>query len=304
MKKQLSLIAFLFSITFTLYSQENIKLTELDTNTVYIFETNDGAEISGKLISFDAKEVLVESISMGEIAIPKYQIRSIREANDGDISATGKVLKDNIFATRYFITTNGLPIKKGDSYVLLNWYGPDVQFGVADHLSLGVMTSWIGTPIIGTIKYSQQIDDKSSFGVGALVGTLGWADLGIGGALPFLVYSYGDRKNNINLSLGFGATWTDGFTGGISSEGLLSVAGMTRLTNSVSLVFDTFIVPGFGVNNETPFTALIIPGIRIQNRESIALQLGFTGIYSEEWNEGDGGFVPLPIPMVQLFWKF
>lgn len=302
MKKIITLGTILLLLVSSTYGQQNIKLTEVNKNKLYIFETNDGAEVSGKLISFDEKEVLIESISMGKISIPKYQLKSIREVNEGDISETGQVLKDNIFASRYFITTNGLPIKKGDSYVLFNWYGPDLQFGIADNFSIGVMTSWLATPIIGTFKYTMELSENSSLGIGALVGTLGWTGLDVGGALPFLALTFGDRKNNISFSAGYGVVWDD-FFNGIDGEGLVSVAGMTRITNSLSFVFDSFIIPGFGTNSTTSFTALLIPGLRLQNKENLALQFGFTGIYSADYNES-GGFLPLPVPMAQLYWKF
>ena len=131
MKNSFFLVLIILIFGSKLFSQ--VKLTDLDLDKTYIIFTNDKSEFVGKIISFDQKEVLINTIKLGEISVPTYQIKEIREAKSEDISATGDILYDNIFATRYFITTNGLDIKKGDSYVLFNWYGPDIQFGVSDH---------------------------------------------------------------------------------------------------------------------------------------------------------------------------
>ena len=304
MKISIQLILIILFFGSSLFSQVNLK--DLDLDKTYIIYTHDRAEFVGKIISFDKKEVLINTIKLGEISVPAYQIKEIKEANAEDVSASGDIIMENIFATRYFITTNGLDIKKGDSYVLVNWFGPDIQYGIADNWSVGVMSTWLATPIIGTVKYSMRINEKTSLGLGALVGSLGWAALESGGALPFAAITYGDRRNNINFSAGYGAIWYESYdynqmkdVSTTEGEALISLAGMRRINNSFSFVFDSFIIPG--LSGETPLTAILIPGIRIQRKEGFAFQFGLTGLYTDF---GSLGFYPAPLPMLQLYWKF
>jgi hypothetical protein len=302
MKKLLSLVILLGMMAWGINAQ--ITLAQVDLNKTYIIKTYDGATFIGKIKSYDKKEVLIETVKLGEVTVPTYQLEKLEEAKASDLTEEGDYAKDNLFATRYFITTNGLPIKKGEAYALINWYGPDIQYGLADNLSVGIMTSWLGTPVIGSVKYSHKINENTSLGLGALVGSMGWASLKTGGALPFAALTVGNRKTNFTVSGGYGALWLDDYDGGfdVSGEALGSFAGMARVSNSLSLVFDSFIIPGFG--KDTPFTALLIPGIRFQRKENFALQLGLTGIYSSDMNYDSGGFAPIALPMFQVYWKF
>jgi hypothetical protein len=305
MKNSIFLILIILFLGSNLIAQVNLK--DLDLDKTYIIYTHDGAEFVGQVVSFDKKEVLINTIKLGEISVPAYQIKEIIEATQENINASGDIIMENIFATRYFITTNGLDIKKGDSYILFNWYGPDIQFGVADNWTVGLMSSWLATPIIGTVKYSMSLGDNVSLGLGALVGTLGWTAWDTGGALPYAAITYGDRRTNINFSAGYGAIWYESYdfqqqqdVARTEGEALISLAGMRRLNNSFSFVFDSFIIPG--LSDETPTTAILIPGIRIQRKEGFAFQFGLSGIYTKMGEDGYG-FIPFPLPMVQLYWK-
>ena len=56
---------------------------------------------------------------------------------------------------------------------MYNLWGPDFQFGVAENLSVGVMTSWLAVPVIVTAKISiPVVRDRMNIGTGALLGTI------------------------------------------------------------------------------------------------------------------------------------
>jgi hypothetical protein len=295
----------------------------------HIIIKNDGSEYIGTIISQDAREVLIDTKKIGQIIIPKHEIKEIRELSSKEIKSSGEFAGRETFATRYFITTNGLPIEKGDSYIQWNLFGPDFQFGIGKNIGVGVMTSWLGVPIIGTAKYSRSITENFSAGVGILAGTGSWTwpDFALG--LPFATFTYGNRQHNISLSGGYGAVTynknvyqnqypyssyevrtTDG-------RYLFSVAGMTKIAPKFSLVFDSFIVsqgeyytdyneiynPITGQNDRTEIRrrrngmALLIPGIRWHLDSQRAFQFGFAGLHA------GGEFIPVPIPMVQWYRK-
>lgn len=224
-----------------------------------------------------------------QIYIPQHAIKEVIKLKNSDFNNIGTFIGEDKFATRYFITTNGLPIKKGEHYAQWNLFGPDFQFGIGKDLGVGIMSSWIGVPIIGSIKKSWQIGDKSQFAIGGLVGTGSWIVPEFGGALPFATLSFGDRSKNIAFSGGYGAIWTGD---GVSGRAISSIAGMAKISPKISLVFDSFVLLP---NENQTGGALFIPGIRWHQEEGKAIQFGFAGIIA------DGDIVPVTIPTIQWY---
>ena len=286
MKSKLLAIFLLFIGNIAL-SQTDTTLTK-DTSTYRIIKT-DGGELIGQIQSQDAREILLLTKDDRQIYIPQHAIKEVIKLKNSDFNNIGTFIGEDKFATRYFITTNGLPIKKGEHYVQWNLFGPDFQFGIGKDLGVGIMSSWIGVPIIGSIKKSWQIGDKSQFAIGGLVGTGSWIVPEFGGALPFATLSFGDRSKNIAFSGGYGAIWTGD---GVSGRAISSIAGMAKISPKISLVFDSFVLLP---NENQTGGALFIPGIRWHQEEGKAIQFGFAGIIA------DGDIVPVTIPTIQWY---
>jgi len=299
--KQILLATFLVLISLITADKAQAQVSNtIDSNKVYVIIKNDGSEFIGKIISSDMREVVMESQKLGAIAIPKHEIKEMKLLKNGDIGLSGSFVPNEPFATRYFITTNGLPIAKGESYITYNWFGPDIQYGLADNLGVGVITSWIGSPIIFTTKYSFEVSKNVNAAVGFLLGTSGWVG-NLGFAVPYGSFTLGDRKSNLTASLGYGSIWGIDANGG---RAIVSIAGMRKVSKSISLVFDSFILPAttpvvnvYGTYNRDQ-GGLIIPGVRFQTSETGAFQFGFAGSLSES---GIGNF---GLPYLQWFRKF
>jgi hypothetical protein len=293
MKSILLFIAFssLFIIFTGRHSFAQEDTTQTFQNKLYIITTSDGSAFYGHIISQDSREVLIETKDLGQISIPKYQIKEMKELKQGDLSAKGQYIPIEAFSTRYFITTNGLPLEERESYILWNLWGPDFEFGVTKDLTVGLMTSWIGVPIIGSVKYSIELGQKTSMAIGGLLGWGTYMNPSFGIALPYTAFTYGDRRSNITFSGGYGAVFLEGDANG---RVLLSVAGMTKVGKKVSVVFDSFIVPPI---NNLEGGALLIPGIRLQTDKNKTFQFGFGMLIL------DGTFEPYPIPFIQFFRK-
>lgn len=304
-----SLLSFVFVGNYNLLAQENVVDTTVYYNIMYVITTYNGGQFVGEIIKQDDKEISIQTRDRGKVTIPKYEVNEIKEIKNGELNAKGEYIPEEVFSTRYFITTNGLPIKKGEHYVLWNLYGPEIHFGVGKNFGVGLMTSWIGMPIIGSAKYSVQLNEKTSLGLGTLIGTGSWVAPDFVMALPYTAITYGDRRNNINFSGGYGVI---AYGGNSDGNALLSIGGMKKVGKKVSIVFDSFIVPqvrfvnstynsvtGISTNSTTYSpVALIIPGIRIQGETDKAFQFGFAGVY------GNNQFTPIPIPFIQWFRKF
>lgn len=296
--------------------------TTINQRQLHQVITYEGVEYLGYIINEDEREILIEIPERGKIYIPQYVIKEINPISEKDYTARGEFVGEDRFSTRYFITANGLPVRKGDHYILWNLYGPEFQFGLSKNFGFGIMTSWLASPIAFTTKYSFQFSEKFHGAVGAMVGTMGWIGLadsesGGGGALPFLSLSTGNRTRNLTFSGGYGTIWQGGFSDP-QGRALMSVAGMVKVSRKLSLVFDSFIVLQGAERTRTveniqydqfgqPYTvyttekynpaglALLIPGLRWHQGPGKAFQFGFTGIvYDQE-------IVPFPVPMVQWF---
>jgi len=323
---RLLIVFFGLLLTTPMFAQtDTIPKPQLADTNLYRIVKADGTDFIGYIIKQDEREVLIQIQSGRTFYIPQYGIKEIVPIKLGELDKEGVFVGEDRFATRYFLTTNGLPIKKGEHYVQWNLFGPDFQFGVGENFGVGVMTSWFATPVIGTAKYSFKLGEKVQGGVGTLLGTSSWAALfgsggNVGMALPFGTISTGSRKSNLAFSSGYGAVWADGDAQG---RALFSVGGMMRVGPKLSFVFDSFIMTRgktetitntytqYIYNSSTgmydpvqvtetyqerkPGFALFIPGLRWHQSEKKAFQFGFTGVVY------DGEMWQIPIPMVQWY---
>ena len=331
MKNNIKIILSVFFLLFSaaVFGQNKTDSTQKDTVKLYKVVKNDGSVFFGKIISKDAHEVLIDTKAVGQVAIPKHEIKEITEVKKEDLSSTGELKGAELFSTRYFLTTNGFPIEKGESYVLWSIYGPDFEFAAAKNFSCGIMTSWLGMPAIGTAKYCIPLAKKLNMSVGILLGTGSWAkpDLAIG--LPFASITYGERRINLTFSAGYGAvvykettydpkSFNPSYNNVREGRLLLSAAGLIKVGKKASIVFDSFIMPvgpkrttyqsnydpNTGITTVSPVTAgqpgfaILIPGIRWEQEGSNkAFQFGFAGIMY------DNEVQPFTFPMIQWFRK-
>jgi hypothetical protein len=200
----------LVSNSFTLYAQADTA-TKDSTRAFYLVTKNGGGEVYGYILSDDGREILLETKNIGKIYIAKTDISSIKEiketsvtvANDGSVDTYQEYRDVGPFTTRYYFTTNALPMKKGENYALIHLYGPEVHFGVTDKLSLGVMASWIASPIAVAAKYSLYEKDNTSLALGTIVGSSGYL-LNAQGyfGLHWLTATKGKAGKNVSISGG------------------------------------------------------------------------------------------------------
>lgn len=275
---------FIFALTFIVFAPAFLSAQEFDPRKVYIVTKNDGTKFTGNILSSDAREVLIRTTTVGELIIPKHEIRSIVEFQPGDDKYK------EIFASRYFITTNGLPVEKGDSYVQWTLIGPDIQFGASDNFGIGIMTTWVANPVAVSMKYSGNLGHNLNYAVGVLAGSTLWSAGGFSFALPFAAVTVGDENGNINVAAGYGFSKIGDSSG---SQAMFSFGAMKKVTRSGSLVFDSIVFPADGES-----VALLVPGFRIQTQEKSAFQFGFPGFVTS------GDTSPVGFPMVSWFRKF
>ena len=224
-------ILFFLLGSFQLHAQTPSTTAPSTDTTKYLIVKNDGNEYVGQILSDDGREVLIETKSLGKIYIPKSDIKSMRPINYTEDIAKGEVSTAGVFTTRYQFTTNCFPIKKGENYAMLNLYGPEVHFAVHKDFSVGIMSTWIGSPLALALKYTRgTANPKINYGAGALIGTSGYLNSGRGfGGLYWGMITYGDRRSNVTLSVGYGH-----FNNGDYNQKEIFVPGVYTAVNGVA----------------------------------------------------------------------
>ncbi len=268
-----------------------------DTTTVsykmYVVVKNDGTEYVGQILKQDSREVLIKTDKLGEIYIPKHEIKEIREIENIKEYKSGVSFRENRMASRYYLTTSAIPLGKGNDYFRLTYFLLEAQFALGDNFSLGVMTTPVGAPIVLTPKFGYEVADKFHLGGGLLFGSLSWTRPDYGGLFGYGLATYGTKNHNVTLGAGYGFVYGDGNVSGQNAP-LISMGSHLRIGSSAFFNFEALIV----VNSDFALGALI-PGVRWVTKKQNVWDFGFTGgFFSDRTGGGGAEVVPLPIPMI------
>jgi hypothetical protein len=236
-----------------------------DQKRVAVVLTN-GNEYIGTIQSDDGREVKMNTESMGLMIIQKMDIRSMKTVESEKQIVQGEFRNEGPFTTRYTFTTNALEIKKGENYAMLNLYGPEVHVALTNRFSLGVMTTWIGSPLALAAKFTIPTKNPNvNFSLGNLTATSGYIQSFRGfGNLAFANVTLGNRLNNITVAGGYfmyrgggRENYNQGFVVEDSSQFLsispfmglpkpvhgpmFSIGGIARIGAKASFVFDSMV---------------------------------------------------------------
>lgn len=277
----------------------------------------NNVEYVGEIISDDGREVLIQTEKLGNIYIPKSEIKSIEIVKSQKSLLRGEYYDAGPFVTRYAFTTNALPIKKGSNYALINLYGPEAHFALTDNFSVGILTTWLASPFVGDFKYSIKTNnEKLNFSFGSLIGTSGYLNTFKGYLfLPFGNVTFGDAKKNLTLAAGYGYLNTgvkvntyDDITGNIIQSSnayaggpIFSIAGITKVGLKASFIFDSMIGVIHNNSSENVVAMFLMPGMRFQTNDKKAFQVSLAGVTVITPKDGAYAF---PVPMCTWFYKF
>ncbi len=187
------------------YSQE-----AADTTAALRIETYDGNIFIGNVISEDSTAIVLKTTSLGEIKIPKNDIKSRTVLKQLKYEG-GKLWLPNPQSSRYFWAPNGYGLEKGTSYYQNIWilYN-QFSFGLTDNFSIGAgflplfLFGGTSSPIWLVPKISiPVVKDKLNLGTGAFLGTILGEDAGVFGLL-YGTTTFGSRDKNISFGLAYG----------------------------------------------------------------------------------------------------
>ena len=260
----MKLLVLIISITlFTISTKAQVNSADSTKNKIQsVIKKNDGSEYVGIIKSDDGREVLIETKTLGKIYIRKSEIKRIVLIEDSKSIINGEYQPEGPITTRYAFTNNALPIRKGENYTAVNLFGPEVHFATSDNFNIGIMSTWIASPLVLAMKYTFKTkESKVNFSIGTLLGTPGYlTKLEGGGGLHWASVTAGTRKKNITFSAGYGyyksrykrkypelgVYYNTGPDYSYPREQnhythgpIFSIAGITKIGAKVSFVFDS-----------------------------------------------------------------
>ena len=283
----------------------------------------------GRVLKDDGREVAIVDEFLGLVIIPKDEVLSLVVINEEDLTVGSGIsyVPKGAFTTRNVFTTNAFNIEKGKHYAMFNLQGPEFHLAINNHLNVGVMTTWIASPIALVSKYSFTNDDsKVKFSIGGIIGNSFYinqfsSNAGIG----FATLTFGNRQNNFSISAGYGFfqddntryQWIEPGTYSIednyylsngeifdkitdqnpdieySENGtfngiIISAAGAITVGRNTSLIFDSMIMPKLSSSKSSLYDAVIL-GPSPDNTNNVLYQVTVT----DDENSGAGSLVVL-----------
>ena len=335
-------IIFLLGISL-LILKSPISAQSSDTITVkkiVLIKKIDGGEFIGEIISNDDREILIKTkTTIGRLYISKSDISSISFINvkEKEQNETGEFRAEGPFTTRYYFTNNALPIKKGENYALINLFGPEVHFAVSDKLSIGVIASWIGSPITLVSKLSVLSKNNLHFSIGNIIGSSGYLAQGrVFGGLHWGTLTIGDRMRNISFSAGYGYFNDNSYTFNTPNQDalFLGLGSIAPIGEKACFILDGMLISNTKKNpyydgtssyNDyrnridqtiTNTTLILMPGMRFYKSYAKAFQISLAGVFFKDnsrmisnynngtFNNEKGETISFPVPTISWLRKF
>jgi len=259
----------------------------------YTVTMKNGDRYTGTVLSIENGNMEMETSSSARITIPLSEVKSLKLIT-GDEKVLLKYNSDNASRVRYFLTPSAFSLKKGEAYYQNSYLFANIfHVGVTDNFSIGGGFDFLslsnGTPVLMIMpRFTFEIDERLRAGVGITYAHSffeGWGGVGY----AFTNLTVGGAEQNVTIGGGLGFVNNEGFN---ETLALLTLSGMTRVSNRVSLMTENYLGTS---NGQTEF--LSIYGLRFQGK-GLSADLGLVNNnhIAEAW--------PIGIPYVGFAVKF
>ncbi len=247
----------------------------------WVVRLKDGAIITGKILSKDENETIVQTKNLGNLKIKSEKIRTI-EPIDGTIAKTGKVWFKNPTYALYYLGPTALCPKKGDGYYH-NYYGLGNEFSYAfsEHATVGGgLTGPLGVYL--SAKFTTSVNEYAHVGGGVFIGNsifpiVHGANFAVG--MGYCTFTAGNYDHNITISACYGFVNSDSETE-MMHQPLMQFAGTYRVGRKIALVTENWMVSvkndpfGRGIHTDYHYEPFLSYGVRILNKRG-SFDIGF-----------------------------
>jgi small nuclear ribonucleoprotein (snRNP)-like protein len=290
---KLATIICLCCLSTWVYSQDTTNYEKFAGKIVNI-KTKEGKEFSGRVLELDKTNIGILLDNKEMLILPISEIATI----DFDKKiGSGNLASHETYATRYVITPSYLRMEKGDNYGRFAIWGAELEFAMSKRFTLGMMMTWLGSPMAINGKIAFPVSEKVHLGFGCL---LGWGGLlfpsGLT-ALPFGGITFGDARSNFTLTGGYGiSSFLDAMNANQSGTQLaFGLSGMKKTKDGATLVFESIVIPFVPGSNQP--SIFITPALRFHRKNTRSFQAGVLFMMV------DGKVVPTPIPTLSWLFK-
>jgi len=248
--------------------------TDVQVSKEYMIKLKDGASISGKIISQNSEQIIVETSSMGQVTIQRSNISEMTLLKASD---AGKGWYPNPNPSKYLLGNSAIAPQKGTGYYQNTWIlFNSFSYAFTDFFSMSGGFEIISLLASGEGPFAFYLNPKASFKVmdnfyagGNILyaNTIKSVDEfgGLGTLNAFA--SYGNENNNITASFGWGFV-EDQF----SSKPVISVSGMVRASKRIGFVSENWLIPEVGEGGS--YYGVFSYGVRFLG-ENISVDLAF-----------------------------
>ena len=253
-----------------------------------------GLTYVGTIIERNDKEIILLTEGKTKVHIPIETIQDIRSIPSSHFH-DGEYWFPNPNETRYLYAPSAFNLKKGEGYYQNTYlFINSFNYGFTDNFSFGVGFEFLSifgsfggdfNPIFFlTPKYSMQVSENLRVGIGVLYGNV--SNLVGGFGVGYGLATYGNPEHNATLGLGFGF-----FDGDFSTDPVITISGMTRISRRISLVTENWFFPA------DVYRGILTYGIRFFG-ESMSVDLALIN------NTDIATAFPIGIPYIDFVVKF
>ena len=275
------------------------KVVTGEVSKTYQITLNDGSTISGKLVSTNDKEVVIQTGSMGEVRLQKENIRTMTQVSSYNEKESG-IWFTNPNPSKYLIGSSAIPMEKKSGYYQNTWvFVSSFGYGITENISISAGFEIVSLLAGGDGPFAFFINPKATFKIaenfyaGAnilYVNTIRTIDEfgGLGTLNGFA--TYGNKNNNVTCGLGWG--WANGE---FSSKPVITISGMARVSKRIGFVSENWIIPGIGDGGG--YYGIFSYGIRFLG-EKTSIDLAFLN------NPDIASGIPIGIPWLDFVINF
>lgn len=298
------IIALALSIISAAHSSELIvkrtqnsqdKKKQPPQDSLIVIELKDGTILKGNVLQKSESALLIETTSGLEVRIPFDKIESHRFVLQG--SDEEKFERSDPNYSRLMFGPTGRPLHNGEGYFSDYYiFFPGMSYGFTDNFTL-----MAGFSIIPGASFNEQLkfispkigiqsSDEFAMSVGALYITVAGE---FAAGIAYGVATFGGINKSLTTGIGFGFSKEEGESLNWADTPILMLGGNIRLSNSIALVSENWIIldDEIGFENQPFGLALRFFGDRV------AADAGFI-ITAEVLKHG------FPVPWLSFVYNF
>jgi len=267
------------------------QLTPTWADSTVSLALEDGTLLEGTIVDENETSIVIAVENGLEIKVPRESITTIRPLHDKPRAAFSN--PDN---TRLIFAPTAHPLRRNSGYFSDYYvFFPGISYGLSNRLGLTA-----GLSILPGIAIDEQLftiapkltlysDKKSAIAIGTLHGF----NPGEGAAgIAFAVATRGDKRRSLTLGLGLGYARESDESTNFAEHPILLIGGHQRLSPSLSLVSENWLIGGDVDLSEQPFGL----ALRFSGR-NLSTDLGVI-LVGEVLKEG------FPIPWLSFAYRF